>query len=339
MQRFVIFLACCLALSDLTVGLAEDDGPAKDVPELKVLEYYLGAWDVAVTNKDSDFTKGESTAKWILGGRFVEQSGFMLSKDGTTRADITTLFTFDTMKQVYRSWMFVSSGSVSQAEMTWDAKSKTMMSVTRPNADGIRSTITADFSEAGKEHWKFVFTDRDGKDIGEMRGENTLRTDKPADTKVAKVATERSAEQKPLDKFLGSWHTEYRMPKAEWTPEEKRGSADLVYTREIGGQYVRERGKHSDQTFSTMLLTFDPDQKRHRGWWFNSQGNTSESSGRWEDASQTFFWTGVESGEHAGTSQHRFLNDTFEWKVLVQDRQKVAMFRVEGSSVRIKDAK
>ncbi len=191
--------AVCWVLAAIVgqaAAIADGNEPAKDVPELQVLQHYLGTWDVEVTTKSSDFTKGESTARWILGGRFREQTGFMLSNDGTNRAEVTTLFTFDTNKQTYRSWMFVSNGSVSQAEMTWDAKSKTMTSVSRPTADGVRSTVTADFSEPGKERWKFDFTDRDGKPVGKLSGVNTLRNGAAPTTKPAAVKdfSDRSAE-------------------------------------------------------------------------------------------------------------------------------------------------
>ncbi|MBC8114370.1 MAG: DUF1579 family protein [Candidatus Saccharimonas sp.] len=339
MQRFMAVCVSLVTIAGAAAVFADDAGPAKDVPELQALQHYHGTWDVAVT--DNEFSTGESTARWILGGRFLEQAGVMHSKDGK-EIGVTTLFTFDTNKKTYRSWMFFSTGSVSQAEMTWDAKSKTMTSLTRPNADGVRSTVTADFSEASQERWKFVFTDRDGKAAGEMRGVNTLRKDaattpKPAAT--AKDFSNRTAELKVLDRFLGTWRTEYRMPKAEWTPEEKRGSAELVYTRELDGQFIRERGTDSDKTttmITTMLLTFDADKQNYRGWWFDSLGNTNESTGRWDEASRTLFWTRIEPNDFNNTSQHSFPDSgKFDWKVLVQDKQGVAMFRMEGTSLRV----
>ena len=43
-----------------------------------------------------------------------------------------------------------------------------------------------------------------------------------------------------LDSFLRTWRTEYTMSKAEWTPVEKTGTADLTYRRILGGQFVHE---------------------------------------------------------------------------------------------------
>ena len=142
MPRFVTFFACLLAVTGSAVVRADEAGPAKDVPELLVLQHYAGTWDVELTGNGSG--KGEATAKWILGGRYLEQSG-VLHNAGGPDIWITTLFTFDPGKQKYRVWTFASNGSTGQAEMTWDAKAKVMTSVSPPDMNGIRSTNTADF--------------------------------------------------------------------------------------------------------------------------------------------------------------------------------------------------
>ena len=174
-----------------------------------------------------------------------------------------------------------------------------------------------------------------------MNGVNTLREDselQPKSAKGLKKSSDRSAELKVLDRFLGTWRSEYRLPKAEWTPEEKTGSADLVYTQELGGHVIRERAVHADQTTSTLLLIDDAEQRKYRSWWFNSPGLTTESSGRWDESTKTLSWTTIEPSDFKGTTQQRF-SDTgkLDWTVLVQDEQGVAKFRMEGTSGRVSD--
>lgn len=338
MQRLTAVIVCFVVLCGRSDLYADDDAPAKDVPELQFLQHYHGTWDVTVVDNNS--MKGESTARWILGGRLLEQSGVMHSPDAPD-IWVTTLFTFDTQAQKYRSWMFVSNGSTNQAEMTWDATAKTMKSVTQPDRNGVRATVTADFSTVGKERWTFIDTDRDGQQVGEMSGENTLRKDSTSNPAKAVVAkeTDRSAEQKRLDRFLGTWKTEYRLPKAEWTPEEKSGSATMVFTRELGGQMVRERTKHADGTENTFLTMFDPQQKQYRAWWFSSNGQVNNSTGSWDDAAKAFTWKLSGPDGLTSTAQHRFVGEKLDWTVLVENSEKIAMYRAEGTSVRAKDAK
>lgn len=335
-----LWAVCCAFVTILgqVAAMAEENEPAKNVPELQALQHYAGTWDVVLTGDGSG--KGEVTAKWILGGRFLEQSGVLHSSDGPD-VWVTTLFTFDTQKAKYRSWTFVSNGAISQAEMTWDAKSKTMTSVSQPDMNGIRATNTADFSTTGKEHWHFRYADHDGKQVGEMSGVNTLRKvvdAKPAVASNAKPGIERSPEDKQLDRFLGTWKTEYRVPKAEWTPEEKRGSAEMIFSLELGGKMVRERTKHADGVENTFLMVFDASKKQYRAWWFSSTGQFNDSTGQWDEAAKAFTWMVFEP-ELSSTAQHRFVNDKLDWTVLVWNRQKVMVFLMEGTSARAKDAK
>lgn len=341
MSRFVAFFVSVLTLAVSASVQAENDAPAKDVPELQVLQHYHGDWDVELTGSGSG--KGEVSVRWILGGRYLEQSGVM-HNPGNPDLWITSLFTFDPGKQKYRVWTFVSNGSTSQAEMTWDEKSKTMTSTAPPDANGIRATNTADFSTPGKERWHFRYTDRDGQQVGEMRGENTLRKEKiPSKPATTRSVAELSVEQKRLDRFLGTWKTEYRLPKAEWTPEEKSGSATMVFSRELGGQMVRERTKHADGTENTFLMLFDSERKQYRAWWFSSAaevaGQPNNSTGQWDEAAKAFTWKLTDSNGLTNTAQHRFVGERLDWTVLVENPQKVAMFRMEGTSSRVKETK
>jgi hypothetical protein len=342
MPRFGVLIACLLMVAG-SVGVRADDlGPAKDVPELQVLQHYAGTWDVELTGNGSG--KGEATAKWILGGRYLEQSG-VIHNMGSPDIWITTLFTFDPGKQKYRVWTFASNGSTGQAEMTWDAKAKVMTSVSPPDMNGIRSTNTADFSTPGKERWRFIYTDRDGKQVGEMSGENTLRKGSPAKpgSVIAAKEPDRSAELKQLDRFLGTWKTEYRVPKAEWTPEERNGSAEMNFSLELGGKMVRERTKHADGTENTFLMLFDANKKQYRAWWFSSAaevtGQPNNSTGQWDEAAKTFTWKLTDANGLINTAQHRFVGDKLDWTVLVENPQKVAMFRMEGTSSKAKETK
>lgn len=140
-----------------------------------------------------------------------------------------------------------------------------------------------------------------------------------------------------LDRFLGSWRTDYTLPKAEWTPVELSGSADLMFRRVLGGRFIQEQATHADGKEGSVMYTYEEAQNRYRAWWFSSTGDTSESSGEWDGDSKTLTWTAVQGAE-AGfttTSSHHFLDDRhFEWSVAVRDRAGTVLFRMDGKAVR-----
>jgi hypothetical protein len=143
-------------------------------------------------------------------------------------------------------------------------------------------------------------------------------------------------QQKVLDKFLGTWRTTYKLPKAEWTPEPKEGSGTLTFTRMLGGQFLHEKGEHSDKTSNITLFTFDAERKTYRTWWFSSTGQTAESTGEWDEATRTFTWTSVGSA-FPSMAQHRFTSEgTFDWQVIIRDSKDNVVFRMEGKAIRAK---
>jgi hypothetical protein len=151
----------------------EADGPSDKVPELKILDHYVGEWEVEFTSNAANFAKSKSTAKWVLGGRFVEQTGDVLNADGSVAIGMKTLFTFDSKKNAYRSWIFTSDGSVTESDCVWDDKAKTLTSITKKVEGEGFTTTTADFSEPGVEKWKIVIRDAADKVTAEITGKNT----------------------------------------------------------------------------------------------------------------------------------------------------------------------
>lgn len=168
--RFVLLMA--LVAASQTVNLRAADGPAKNIPELQVLSNYVGTWDVEITSGNSPFKKGESATTWVLDGRFVQQTGVLLSSDGSS-IKVTTLMTFDTERKIYRMWSFLSNGSTSEGSGEWDEKTRTM--TTTSQKDGTTTTTTAKFSDIGIEEWLFITKNQDDEVVGRFGGTNTRR--------------------------------------------------------------------------------------------------------------------------------------------------------------------
>lgn len=175
-----ISLAACV-IGVLTLGIgqtraAQIMGPAKDVPELQVLNSYVGTWEVVMATSDAPnavIGKGKSSTKWILDGRFLEQSGTMLMTEGNTSIKVTTLMTFDVGTKTYRSWTFSSNGQATESEAKWDPATQTMTSTSCPNPKSHKVVTVANFAEAGIEKWKMTITDESGQLVRNLIGKNT----------------------------------------------------------------------------------------------------------------------------------------------------------------------
>jgi hypothetical protein len=169
MSRLYAALLLLTCLPCQRIVAADDVKPSDLIPELAVLDHYAGSWD-SETASNVPFTKGKVTAKWVLGGRFLQQEAE--ATDAPTEFKYMSLMTYDPAKKVYRTWIFLSDGSALESEGTWNAKEQVMTSVGPKDENGGFSTTTADFSESDVEKWKIVYRDRDDKVVGEISGKN-----------------------------------------------------------------------------------------------------------------------------------------------------------------------
>lgn len=145
-----------------------------------------------------------------------------------------------------------------------------------------------------------------------------------------------SPEQKVLDRSVGNWRATYKVSKAEWTPEERLGTAEISTSRVVGGRFVQEKSEHSDKTSGSTIVTYDAQKRQYRGWWFSSAGHySSEISGNWDPVKKTMTWTSTQDGLTT-TTDYRFIdNDNIEWVVSVKDGDGKTFYRMDGRSVRL----
>ncbi len=206
--RAPLFLLVAFVFPEST--MAADEGPAKDVPELQILNNYLGEWDVEVTSKNALFAVGQcvgqASATWTLDGRFLQQTSSLAPANDSKLWKTTILMTYDEKRKTYRMWRFLSSGHVTEAIGSWDSKTRTMTS-TYEDGD-LTVTFTSQFSENGIEQWSLVMTDKKGSVFGRITGKNTRR-----DSKTAVSSAQ-------LDTFMKKW-SEYRAFQVPMDPKEE----------------------------------------------------------------------------------------------------------------------
>jgi len=153
-----------------------------------------------------------------------------------------------------------------------------------------------------------------------------------------KKSDEKPAELKILERFVGTWKDEAVYKPSVSTPKERRETSTSRYEWSLNGWFLVERGKTTDGDEDLQILTFDPKKRAYRRWYFDSDGNIRESSGKWDDKSSTFTWTG--SLDEEGTtvvSVWKFTDkDTLDWTWTSKDKEGKVVGRIEGKSVRQK---
>lgn len=167
-------------------------GPALTLPsstkpqdtDLEVLQHYKGTWDCefaieSQTDKDDvkKFT-GVVEGKWVVGNKFLEQTGKYSLEESSPPVIIKTMMAFDKKQNRYQYDYFISTGEVQRSFGQWDDEAKTMTSKMTDENSGSVTTFVADFSQADIERWTIETRDRDGKLTTKMAGTNTRRSGK-----------------------------------------------------------------------------------------------------------------------------------------------------------------
>jgi hypothetical protein len=176
-MRVIVVIGLCAVVS-AAVALG-GEGPPKP-PELKILERFVGTWDVESVSKPAVWTpkevreKGVEVRKLVLDGWFVEGKGS--SEDGKTDA-VLWMMTYDVARKEYRVWIFVTGGFSAEWSGQWDEATKTF-SMTGDAGNGVTYRTTTHFID--KDHYEFhlMATDRDGKVCQDVKNTLTRRGDK-----------------------------------------------------------------------------------------------------------------------------------------------------------------
>ena len=165
----------------LCPALSIPRSPKRQDSDLEVLQHYEGMWDCefsieSQTNKDDikKFT-GVVEGKWILGDKFLDQTGKYTLDDSSPALIIKTMMSFDKKHQRYQYDYFFSSGEVQRSFGQWDNVAKTMTSKMVPDKNGNTTTIVADFSQPDIESWTIETRNRDGELTTRMVGKNTRK--------------------------------------------------------------------------------------------------------------------------------------------------------------------
>ena len=144
-------------------------------------------------------------------------------------------------------------------------------------------------------------------------------------------------EMKALERLVGTWKVEQIVK----VPKETR-STNFVVKGELvlGGRFLREQAgsDNKGKPTGTGMYTYDSNRKTYRYWFFHSSGFYWDSTGTWDESSQTFTFKGrVGTGDATTTATMRFSDEaTLVYSLVTTDPGGEVNYHMEGKAVRQK---
>ena len=133
----------------------------------------------------------------------------------------------------------------------------------------------------------------------------------------------RPAELKELDRLVGTWKVaEFVAKKAEWTPEEVRGSGDVATTKWImDGWFLEDRKTPANGAEHLGIWHYDQGEKAFHYTMFQVPGgNRADVTVHWNEKTKAFEGTAPHPNGVTMRTSTRFPNkDTKEWTAIATD--------------------
>ena len=141
-------------------------------------------------------------------------------------------------------------------------------------------------------------------------------------------------EMKPLEKLVGTWKVEHVGKVPEQTP-----FTCIIKTQPVlGGRFVQQTGDvDKGEPNQIGMYTYDSNRKTYRYWFFHSSGFFVDSTGTWNESSQTFTFTNKPFEGATGVITVHFLDEmTYDWSITNKDAGGAVVYHMEGKAVRQK---
>jgi hypothetical protein len=137
---------------------------------------------------------------------------------------------------------------------------------------------------------------------------------------ISEDAPDRPAELDVLEPLIGTWDAVSIAKPAVWTPQEQRITSTVTREWILNRRFVFDHSVHSSGEESHALISFDPQGKEYRGWWFNSEGHRNTNRGQWDAATKTFsYQTEPDDGKITRSFVRLITPDQHEWQIKVTD--------------------
>jgi prepilin-type processing-associated H-X9-DG protein len=309
-----------------------------------VLDRFIGNWSFQATIKAEGNPKekhqtGTISYTRVLGGRFVQERG-----EDSERNTTLLLYTYDEQRKCYCYWLFSSGPQSTEVPAIgkWDEAAHAL-NWTYPAAKGTTAQhrfISDDAIEcsvlAKNDAGSTVFQ----AEYRLTRVKDAQNPSQPAVESSAPVLGQ-TAEQRVLDRLLGTWSQETIAFKAKWTPEEKHTTGTYSVTRILGGKFVRLAGEDLEKKSIMNLYTYDQQRQCYRAWSFgaNYGGQDIPSDGRWNEATQCIdYYVRNDDGLTTTMRMHFANEDAVVISGVIKDSADEVLLNMEFRMTRLKGA-
>jgi len=153
--------------------------------ELKVLDRFIGTWNVKGMNKRTEWNPeeqhftGRGQFQWELKGQALSCQARFQFPGQTEDYDFMILRTFDKEKKVFRNWYFDSIGAFPRSDTTgqWNPNSQTLTWITNLG-EGRTQTGIERFLDKDTIQWSSVTKDKKGIIFQDTQGTSTRYKEK-----------------------------------------------------------------------------------------------------------------------------------------------------------------
>ena len=141
-------------------------------------------------------------------------------------------------------------------------------------------------------------------------------------------------EMKALQQLVGTWKVEH----VGKVPEEAPFTCIIKARPVLVGRFVQQTGDvDKGEPNQIGMYTYDSNRKTYRYWFFHSSGFFVDSTGTWNESSQTFTFTNKPFEGATGVITVHFLDETtYDWSIINKDAGGEVVFHMEGKAVRQK---
>ena len=142
----------------------------------------------------------------------------------------------------------------------------------------------------------------------------------------------------PLRRRIGIWSNKIVQKKSAWNPQQITVMGEENIQWILDNKFIRGDTTMEDGTKGHWLMTYDPEAKVYRNWFFsNTSFPKGDSIGRWNsELEQMEFEFEVDENLY-GQMRFQFMNDNkLQWEVTIHDDGGQLMMETVGVQTRIR---